>query len=195
MRLWNKPAGGTHEDPVVEARANVDAVTAVVTALARAGTTTDAVAAALSVVRERIDDHGKALHFVQESGDAGDEVTMAASFTQGIGLSGRARRTRDLVFVPDVGEVTDCVRAPAAQRIGVQSGVCLPIVVGGAAVGTMDFFVTTTVRCPTGARTPCATPPSCSAGARALCGERAPGNGGPGADRVDQRGGTETCWR
>ncbi|WP_456238366.1 methyl-accepting chemotaxis protein [Motilibacter deserti] len=51
-----------------------------------------------------------------------------------------AWRTRDLVFVPDLGEVKDCVRAPAAQRAGVRSGVCFPIVVGGRVHGTMDFF-------------------------------------------------------
>ena len=62
-----------------------------------------------------------------------------------MGLSGRAWRARDLVFVQDLAEVTDCVRAPAAQRAGVKSGVCLPIIVGGRVVGTMDFFATTTL--------------------------------------------------
>ena len=37
------------------------------------------------------------------------------------------------------------MRAPAAQRAGVKSGVCLPIMVGGQVVGTMDFFATTTL--------------------------------------------------
>ena len=41
--------------------------------------------------------------------------------------------------------MTDCVRAPAAQRAGVKSGVCLPIMVGGEVVGTMDFFATRTL--------------------------------------------------
>lgn len=88
------------------------------------------------------------LRFVQESGDAGQEfrdVTTAASFAEGVGLAGRAWQTRDLVFVPDLAEVTDCVRAPAARRAGVRSGVCLPILVGGEVVGTMDFFATTSV--------------------------------------------------
>ncbi|WP_158548805.1 methyl-accepting chemotaxis protein [Blastococcus sp. TF02A-26] len=96
----------------------------------------------------RIDDTLGALRFAQESGDAGKEfrqVTLAATFREGVGLSGRAWRARDLVFVPDLAEVTDCVRAPAAQRVGVKSGVCLPVMVGGAVVGTMDFFATTTL--------------------------------------------------
>ena len=158
MRLRKKPAGDLHEDPIAETRANVDAVTAVVTALARARTTCDAVAVALEVVRERfgwaygsywwIDDQGKALHFGQESGDAGEEfrrVTVSASFTEGVGLSGRAWRARDLVFVPDIGEVKDCVRAPAAQRVGVRSGICFPLFEAGRVVGTMDFFATETL--------------------------------------------------
>jgi GAF domain-containing protein len=94
----------------------------------------------------RVDPDRAALVFAQESGGAGAEfreVTLRASFAEGVGLSGRAWRQRDLVFVPDLAEVTDCVRAPAAQRAGVKSGVCLPIIVAGEVVGTMDFFVTT----------------------------------------------------
>ena len=63
----------------------------------------------------------------------------------GVGLSGRAWANRDLVFVKDLGQVGDCVRAPVAQRAGVRSGVCLPILVRGGVVGTMDFFATTTL--------------------------------------------------
>jgi len=150
-----------------ESRANTEAVTAVVHALADAHTSEDAVRVALEVVRERFgwaygsywragdDGTGPALHYVQESGDAGDEfrrVTRAASFTEGVGLSGRAWRTRDLVFVADLGELTDCVRAPAAQRVGVKSGVCLPILVDGRVTGTMDFFATETLELSAGRR-------------------------------------------
>jgi hypothetical protein len=41
--------------------------------------------------------------------------------------------------------MTDCVRAPAAQRAGVRSGVCFPLIVGGRVIGTMDFFTTDTI--------------------------------------------------
>jgi hypothetical protein len=88
------------------------------------------------------------LRFQQESGSAGEEfrkVTLTASFAEGVGLSGRTWRARDLYFVRDIGEMTDCVRAPAAQRAGVRSGVCFPLIVGGRVVGTMDFFVTETI--------------------------------------------------
>jgi putative methionine-R-sulfoxide reductase with GAF domain len=143
-----------------EARENTEAVTAVVHALADARTSRDAVRAALDVVRERfgwaygsawrVSDDGPvpALHFVQESGDAGAEfrrITQDASFTQGVGLSGRAWQRRDLVFVADLGELTDCVRAPAAQRAGVRSGICFPLTEDGVVTGTMDFFTTETL--------------------------------------------------
>ncbi len=72
-------------------------------------------------------------------------MTLAASFAKGVGLSGRTWAAQDLVFVEDLGEMTDCVRAPVAQRAGVKSGVCLPVVVGGRVVGTMDFFATRTL--------------------------------------------------
>ncbi len=145
-------------DEMAESRADVAAVIAVVRALEDAGSTEVAVRRALDVVRQRfgwaygsywqVDGAGEALRFVQESGTAGEEfrrVTTDASFREGVGLSGRAWQARDLVFVSDLGELTDCVRAPAAQRAGVRSGVCFPIVVGGAVQGTMDFFATETL--------------------------------------------------
>ncbi|WP_116449352.1 GAF domain-containing protein [Blastococcus litoris] len=143
---------------VAEARENVAAVTDVVTALARARTSEDVIRSALDLVRERfgwaygsywrVDPADRALHFVQETGDAGQEfreVTLAASFREGVGLAGRAWRARDLVFVPDLGKLGDCVRAPAAQRVGVRSGICFPLLEDGQVTGTMDFFATETL--------------------------------------------------
>jgi len=96
----------------------------------------------------KIEPTSNTLQFEVEAGDAGEEfrrVTRTASFAEGVGLAGRAWRTRDLVFVPDLAEVKDCVRAPVAQRVGVKSGVCFPIQVSGKVVGTMDFFATETL--------------------------------------------------
>jgi len=134
------------------------AVTTVVTSVGQTHTEEAALSAALETVRSAfgwaygsfwaLDEAAGVLRFAQESGSAGEEfrkVTLAASFAEGVGLSGRAWRTRDLVFVRDLAEVTDCVRAPAAQRAGVRSGVCFPITSGGRIVGTMDFFVTETI--------------------------------------------------
>jgi GAF domain-containing protein len=143
---------------VEEARGNSAAVITVLRALAGVSESSAAAKAALDVVREsfhwtygsywRVDEETNALRFVLESGDAGTEfrqVTLAASFPEGVGLSGRAWRARELVFVKDLGELTDCVRAPAAQRVGVRSGVCFPLLERGKVVATMDFFSTETL--------------------------------------------------
>ena len=129
------------------------AVTNVVTSLGDATDSASALRIALDSVRTsfgwaygsywQIDDEQNVLRFQVESGSAGDEfrkVTLAATFAEGVGLSGRAWRAKDLVFVRDIGELTDCVRAPAAQRAGVRSGVCFPVLSHGRIVGTMDFF-------------------------------------------------------
>ncbi|MCA9060025.1 MAG: GAF domain-containing protein, partial [Planctomycetaceae bacterium] len=48
--------------------------------------------------------------------------------------------SRDVIFIDDIGSVSDCCRAPAARAAGVRSGICFPIVLNGNVVGTMDFF-------------------------------------------------------
>jgi putative methionine-R-sulfoxide reductase with GAF domain len=134
------------------------AVTTVVTEIGAASSQERALRVALDTVRTAfgwaygsywaLDPADNLLKFQQESGSAGDEfrkVTLAASFAEGVGLSGRAWRNRDLFFVSDIGDMTDCVRAPAAQRAGVKSGVCFPLMVSGRVIGTMDFFVTETI--------------------------------------------------
>ncbi|BCJ45691.1 hypothetical protein GCM10010168_58880 [Actinoplanes ianthinogenes] len=131
------------------------AVTTVVNRLGAAQESQTALRAALDAVRSafgwaygsywEVDPTDNVLKFQVESGSAGDEfrrVTLAATFAEGVGLSGRAWRSRDLVFVKDLAELTDCVRAPAAGRAGVRSGVCFPIMSGDRIVGTMDFFTT-----------------------------------------------------
>jgi GAF domain-containing protein len=135
------------------------AVTSVVASVGAASDQQSALRAALDTVREAfgwaygsywaLDESADVLRFQQESGSAGEQfrqVTLEASFAEGVGLSGRAWRSRDLFFVPDIGEMTDCVRAPAAQRAGVKSGICFPLIVGGRVIGTMDFFLTETVQ-------------------------------------------------
>jgi len=132
-----------------------EAVTTVVTKVGDAVEQSTALRVALDTVRSafgwaygsfwQLDEEENVLRFKVESGSAGDEfrtVTLAATFAEGVGLSGRTWRARDLVFVRDLAEMTDCVRAPAAQRAGVKSGVCFPIMDGDQILGTMDFFTT-----------------------------------------------------
>ena len=159
MLYFGRRSGPTElESASAEAQANAAAVTAVVQALASARTSAEAIHSALELVRERfgwaygsywrIDPEARALRFQQESGNAGAEfreVTLAASFRRGVGLAGRAWQAKDLVFVADLGQLKDCVRAPAAQRVGVRSGICFPLLEDGEVTGTMDFFATETL--------------------------------------------------
>jgi methyl-accepting chemotaxis protein len=145
-------------DREADAAADTSAVNKVLAAVGAATSVEEATQVALDTVRSafgwaygsywKVDTDARALKYVVESGDAGAEfraVTLAASFTEGVGLSGRAWKTRDLFFTRDIAEMTDCVRAPIAQKVGVKSGVCFPLIVAGDVVGTMDFFATETL--------------------------------------------------
>lgn len=136
-----------------EAVANAKAVNGVLEAMSRTNTVEDTARAALDTVRHalgwaygsfwRVDANENALKFALESGSVNEEfrrATMAASFREGEGLSGRAWRNRDLFEVADLAEMHDCSRAPAARRAGVKSGVCFPLTADGQVIGTMDFF-------------------------------------------------------
>ncbi|MBM7516380.1 methyl-accepting chemotaxis protein [Nocardioides nitrophenolicus] len=142
-----------------EAAADTSAVNKILAGLGSASDVDAAVQVALDTVRGefgwaygsywKVDPADRLLKFARESGDAGPEfrqVTLQASFAEGTGLSGRAWAQRDLYFTQDIGEMTDCVRAPVAQRVGVKSGVCFPVIVDGEVVGTMDFFATETLQ-------------------------------------------------
>ncbi|MEE3127428.1 MAG: methyl-accepting chemotaxis protein [Actinomycetota bacterium] len=141
-----------------DAMADANAFNKTLAVLAGATTREEAIQNTLDAVREEfgwaygsfwaIDESDGLLHFDSESGDAGPEfrqVTLAATFAEGVGLSGRAWQSRDLFFTPDIGQMTDCVRAPVAQRVGVKSGLCFPVMIDGQVIGTMDFFMLETI--------------------------------------------------
>ena len=141
-----------------EAAADSEAVAKLLAKLAEAETADEAARVALDTVRgsfgwaygsywavKAVDG---LLHFAVESGHVSPEfqrVTQEATFAEGVGLSGRAWKQRELVFVDDLARVTDCVRAPVARQSGVRSGVCFPVTLDGNVVGTMDFFATETL--------------------------------------------------
>ncbi len=132
---------------------DVQAVNTVLESLAHAQSYDEAAMVALELVREAfgwaygsywsLDMRENVLRFSVESGSVTPEfrkVTQEARFKEGEGLSGRAWKSRDLVFVQDLGEMTDCCRRETAQKAGVKSGVCFPIIVAGQVKGTVDFF-------------------------------------------------------
>ena len=140
-----------------EAAADAEAINRILASMQNAATAEEAVRVGLDAVRSAFGwEYGsywtveadRLLHFSLESGDVGPEfraITREATFAEGVGLSGRTWRQRDLYFTQDIGEMTDCMRAPVAQRVGVRSGVCFPILIEGQVVGTMDFFATETL--------------------------------------------------
>ncbi len=133
--------------------ANLQAVVRVLEAVGRARASDDAARAALEAVQAafgwsygaywRRDPQAEALVFGFDAGEADEafrRVTASATFAQGVGVVGRAWASGDLVFEPDLGAVQDCVRAPVAQRHGIRSGVCFPLLVRGRVVGALDFL-------------------------------------------------------
>src|SRR5689334_25392799 len=91
------------QEEVADARTNGAALRQVVQALGQAQAPEQAAKVALDTIRAafgwaygsywRLDGPAKVLRFAVESGDAGPEfreVTLSASFAEGVGLSGRA---------------------------------------------------------------------------------------------------------
>ncbi len=82
------------------------------------------------------------LRFSVESGSVDEEfrrATRDARFQTGQGLAGRAWQGRDLIFAPDIAQLTESTRASIAGRVGIKSGVAFPIIVKGRVIGAMDF--------------------------------------------------------
>ncbi len=136
-----------------EAGADVRAVNQLLMALGRCRVSREVVTTALATVRDafgwsygsfwEVDPQDQSLKFAHDAGSVTDEfrrVTAEARFREGEGLNGQAWQTRDLVLVADLGEMKGCSRAPVAKRSGLKSGVCLPVLVAGRVIGTMDFF-------------------------------------------------------
>ena len=81
--------------------------------------------------------------FAVGSGTIGGDfrrASIASPPREGDGLVGRAWRSRDVVIVPDLASLPDFPRAESASRLGLVSGACLPLVLGGEAVGALEFF-------------------------------------------------------
>jgi methyl-accepting chemotaxis protein len=136
-----------------ESDADATMVNAVLAGLGTATKIDEAIMLTLNAIREGLgvaygsfwlrDAKENALRFSAESGSVNDEfrnASRAASFREGVGLSGRAWKNRDAVFVENIADVKDCVRAPIAAKLGVKSGYCVPVIIRGEIYGTIDCF-------------------------------------------------------
>jgi methyl-accepting chemotaxis protein len=140
---------------LAEANSNTQAMVDTISAIIRAQTEADVIRATLETIRKEfdwsyasywtVDPVESVLVFSQESGRVDDEfqrLTRTARFKEGEGLNGRSWRMRDLFHVADVGELSDCCRAPLARRAGIRSAIALPVMRDDHVVGTLDFFST-----------------------------------------------------
>ena len=118
-----------------EQAANIQAVNEVLEVMGQAKDIESAARAALETVCKAfgwvygsyfaIDSAVNAMAFSLDSGTIHEDfrqATRSARFQEGEGLSGRAWKTRDLIFTPDMGAVSDFARAGVAKRTGVKSG-------------------------------------------------------------------------
>ena len=149
-----------HEDVAANARA----VSLVLESVAAAGTVPELAKAALESVRRAfgweygtywtMNAKSKVLAFEVDSGETSQDFrcdTRAVTFEEGVGLSGKAWQTRDLVFVGELAQFAGFRRAAAAERSGLKSALSFPVIVNGSVVGAMDFFASTAMK-PTGDR-------------------------------------------
>ena len=146
------------ERELAETTKDSAAVNALLVGLARATSVDQAIELALETVLTefgwdygvlwRVDPALERLVPAATRGDIPDEfrvATLEATFPRGVGVGGRAWASQDLVFTRDLGEVIDCVRAPAARRTGVCSAFSLPVTVAGQVVGVVEFASATTL--------------------------------------------------
>jgi methyl-accepting chemotaxis protein len=136
-----------------ELAADTGAVNTLLLALGRAKSAQDVTSAALATIREafgwiygaywEVDPKEHVMRFSHESGSIGEEfrrLTLEGRYHEGEGLPGQAWRSRDLVFVNDLSDLKNLPRAGAGLRVGLKSGVCIPILLDGMIVGAMEFF-------------------------------------------------------
>lgn len=157
LRFSNGPTVNFQQSTSEEYKKNTEALIAVSESLRKSNDFSGSVRGILLTVKEifgwaygsywKMDPVNKVLRFSLETGSVTPEftkVTQEASFAEGVGLSGKTWQARKLMFVQDLGTMVDCCRRESAQRAGVKSGVCFPIILDGQVIGTMDFFATHT---------------------------------------------------
>lgn len=136
-----------------ESNANTRAIVSALAALESATSTDQLCGPTLEAVRSalgwayaacwRVDPVNDALVFSVGAGSATEELRRSEAAThcrRGVGLSGRAWQTRDVVFAEDIASLTEWACVSAARRAGFRSGLSVPIEADGRVVGTLDFF-------------------------------------------------------
>jgi methyl-accepting chemotaxis protein len=129
------------------------ATNSLLVSMSRVGTIDEALQSAIDTIRDafgwsyagywKLDPSRNALCFGGDSGSIGEEFRRAsreATYRDGEGLSGTAWRTKDLFMSNDLGQLRSCPRVAPAQRLGIKSAVCIPIMINGELAATIDFL-------------------------------------------------------
>lgn len=143
---------------VAEALANTKAIGDVMQAVVGVSTVDEAVRAALDAVRAAfnwaygsywsLDPKTESMNCTVESGSLPQEflrVLARLHVREGEEMLGKAWKNRDLLFVQKIATLQGASWAELADRLGVKSGLALPIMAEGKVVGVMDFFGLTTM--------------------------------------------------
>jgi methyl-accepting chemotaxis protein len=78
-----------------------------------------------------------------ESGSLPEEfrrVLATLQVREGEGMLGKAWKSREMFFVQHIANLQGASWSELATRLGVKSGLALPVIAGGKVVGVMDFF-------------------------------------------------------
>jgi len=69
-----------------------------------------------------------------------ERISRTSSFVSGSGLPGRVWSSLEPVYIADVVPDENFPRAPIAEREGLHAALALPILLGGEALGVIEFF-------------------------------------------------------
>ncbi|MCA9259389.1 MAG: GAF domain-containing protein, partial [Planctomycetales bacterium] len=147
---------GTGDDlpaKIAEVERNYHAVLRVAQTLAGAHSSGRALASALDATCDafgwdyaacwRRSESETAMEFVVDSGQAGRDLqalNAQAEIAKGEGMVGRAWQTGDFQVVDNAADASQCPRALAARKGGLECYIAMPIVADGRTFGVLEFF-------------------------------------------------------
>ena len=115
--------------------------------------TDDVIKSALEVLRAgygweygsfwKLNEAEEVLKFFSDSGIVHNDfkkINQTASFSKGEGLCGRVWESKQPYFTANITEIPDCPRAAIAKKHNIRSALCLPLIIEGKVVGTIDFL-------------------------------------------------------
>lgn len=69
------------------------------------------------------------------------EVTNNLSFAAGIGMPGRIMSAGEPVWIQDIGQASNLIRADLSERLGLRTACGFPVLVGSETAAVVEFFI------------------------------------------------------